>query len=132
MAEQRQRTAFPVRALVAKWAGDNHIKTVNRSYGEQTTDTVSVAALERLVRSAIETGREACAKVEDARAMRCEEKVALAQDADEVTHPRSLERDNWTADRQAELMMTGLGEAARAGLGRTHAPTKTRGRATEC
>ena len=34
--------------------------------------------------------REACAAIADARAMRCEAKAALAEDADEVTRLRSL------------------------------------------
>lgn len=33
---------------------------------------------------------EACAKIADSRAMRCEEKTALAESADEVTELRSL------------------------------------------
>jgi len=34
--------------------------------------------------------REACAAIADTRAMRCEEKTVLAEDADEVTELRSL------------------------------------------
>lgn len=51
--------------IVKKWVDDNHVSTVNRSYGEQTTAPVSVAALENLVRAAMTAEREACAKVCD-------------------------------------------------------------------
>jgi hypothetical protein len=47
--------------IVKKWADDNNVSTVNRSYGEQTAAPVSVASLENLVRAAMMAEREACA-----------------------------------------------------------------------
>ena len=68
--------------IVKKWADDNHVSTVNRSYGEQTTAPVSLAALENLVRAAMMAEREACAKV-------CDDKADEWADS---AHPSALDQ----------------------------------------
>ena len=50
-------------AVMQAWAAENKVRFVNRSYGEYTTDPLSLATLQHLVRLTISATRQDCADV---------------------------------------------------------------------